>query len=197
MAKKAKKKISVMNFAVLGVLVVCLILAIVGLAIDDWMVTDTLGQKTSSSFADALDTISNENFQESVKKAQESIDKAEELGLSGEILEAAKELVSNARQMTAMVAFALITVLLLAIATIAYALKMFVNIGLLRFVAGAAGILALIAAIVTIALTASLAGDANVVEEISKTTVGAGAALLAVGGILGGIAGGSALFIKK
>lgn len=45
-----------MNFAVLGVLVVCLILAIVGLAIDDWMVTDTLGQKTSSSFADALDT---------------------------------------------------------------------------------------------------------------------------------------------
>lgn len=62
-----------MNFAVLGVLVVCLILAIVGLAIDDWMVTDTLGQKTSSSFADALDTISNEDFQESVKKHRKAL----------------------------------------------------------------------------------------------------------------------------
>lgn len=197
MAKKAKSKISVIDFVVLGVLVVCLVLAIVGLSIDQWTVTETPLGSEGSSFADALDTISSEDFQESIKQAQEMIDKAEEMGISEEMLKSAQEAVNTAREMTAMVAFALITVILLAVTLIAYVLKMFVKMGLLRFVVAGAGILALVAAIITIALTASVISEGNVVEELVKTTVGAGAALLAVGGMLGGIAGGSALFIKK
>lgn len=197
MAKKAKSKISVIDFVVLGVLVVCLVLAIVGLSIDQWTVTETPLGSEGSSFADALDTISSEDFQESIKQAQEMIDKAEEMGLSEEMLKSAQDAVNTAREMTAMVAFALITVILLAVTLIAYVLKMFVKMGLLRFVVAGAGILALVAAIITIALTASVISEGNVVEELVKTTVGAGAALLAVGGMLGGIAGGSALFIKK
>lgn len=186
-----------MNFAVLGVLVVCLILAIVGLAIDDWMTTDAILGKHSTPFSDIVEQVTSDEFKDTMEFQQNLVNEAKDNGVEGDALEALKAPLSLMQKQVAMVAFALITVLLLAIATIAYALKMFVNIGLLRFVAGAAGILALIAAIIAIAITGSLSGDANVAEEIVKTTVGAGAALLAVGGILGGIAGGSALFIKK
>ena len=179
MAKK-KASVSVFNWVVLGVLVIALVLGIVGLVIDQWTTTEEfMGVKGDVSFSTY------------VEQANDYMELKGELGDLGDSDE-----LGSADKMVGMVAFAIITIVLVAIATVAYALKLFLKIGILRWVAILAGILAIVSALITIILTATFSqidvGD----ESVNAIKVGAGAALLAVGGFLGGAAGASAI-VKK
>lgn len=179
MAKK-KASVSVFNWVVLGVLVIALVLGIVGLVIDQWTTTEEFMGKTGDV-----------SFSTYVEMANDYMELKGELGDLGD----SDELGSDDK-MVGMVAFAIITIVLVAIATVAYALKLFLKIGILRWVAILAGILAIVSALITIILTATFSqidvGD----ESVNAIKVGAGAALLAVGGFLGGAAGASAI-VKK
>lgn len=179
MAKK-KASVSVFNWVVLGVLVIALVLGIVGLVIDQWTTTEEFMGKTGDV-----------SFSTYVEQANDYMELKGELGDLGDSDE-----LSSADKMVGMVAFAIITIVLVAIATVAYALKLFLKIGILRWVAILAGILAIVSALITIILTATFSqidvGD----ESVNAIKVGAGAALLAVGGFLGGAAGASAI-VKK
>ena len=197
---KAKKKIGMIDIIVLGVLVVCLVLAIVGLSIDQWAKLENVDEGVS--FSEYFDAAKEQN--EAMEQMQSVIDELEEQlskleGLPGyevieEQLDAAQKEYNEFRlensKMIAMVAFAIITVILIAVTLVLYVLKMLLNVGLFRFLVLVAGVLALIAAIITIALAPGIA-------ELSFMVVGAGAALLAVGGMLGGIAGGASFFLSK
>ena len=197
---KAKKKIGVIDFVVLGVLVVCLVLAIVGLSVDNWTTFEDYDE--GIAFADYLDSAKKQN--EAMEKMQDHIDELKEQlskleGLPGydlieEQLDQAQKEYNEFRlensKMIAMVAFAIITVILVAVTLVLYVLKMFLKAGLFRFLVLVAGILTLISGIITIALVPGIA-------ELSYMVVGAGAALLAVGGMLGGIAGGASFFLSK
>lgn len=179
MAKK-KASVSVFNWVVLGVLVIALVLGIVGLVIDQWTTTEeVMGVKGDVSFSTY------------VERANDYMELKGELGDLGDSDEFGSD-----DKMVGMVAFAIITIVLVAIATVAYALKLFLKIGILRWVAILAGILAIVSALITIVLTATFSqvdiGD----ESVNAIKVGAGAALLAVGGFLGGAAGASAI-VKK
>lgn len=179
MAKK-KASVSVFNWVVLGVLVIALVLGIVGLVIDQWTTTEEFMGKTGDV-----------SFSTYVEQANDYMELKGELGDSGDSDE-----LGLYDKMVGMVAFAIITIVLVAIATVAYALKLFLKIGILRWVAILAGILAIVSALITIILTATFSqvdvGD----ESVNAIKVGAGAALLAVGGFLGGAAGASAI-VKK
>lgn len=179
MAKK-KASVSVFNWVVLGVLVIALVLGIVGLVIDQWTTTEEFMGKTGDV-----------SFSTYVEQANDYMELKGELGDLGDSDE-----FGSADKMVGMVAFAIITIVLVAIATVAYALKLFLKIGILRWVAILAGILAIVSALITIILTATFSqvdvGD----ESVNAIKVGAGAALLAVGGFLGGAAGASAI-VKK
>ena len=197
---KAKKKIGVIDFVVLGVLVVCLVLAIVGLSVDNWTTFEDYDE--GIAFADYLDSAKKQN--EAMEKMQDHIDELKEQlskleGLPGydlieEQLDQAQKEYNEFRlensKMIAMVAFAIITVILVAVTLVLYVLKMFLKAGLFRFLVLVAGILTLISGIITIALVPGIA-------ELSYMVVGSGAALLAVGGMLGGIAGGASFFLSK
>ena len=200
MAKAKKKKIGIVDIVVLGVLVVCLVLSIVGLSIDQWTTFEDIDG--GFSFADYFDEAKKQN--ESMEAIQSKIDDAEEQlskleGLPGydliekELDDLQKEYnefrLENSKTI-AMVAFAIITVILVAVTLVLYVLKMFLKAGLFRFLVLVAGVLALIAGIITIALVPGVA-------EITFMVVGAGAALLAVGGMLGGLAGGASFFLSK
>ena len=179
MAKK-KASVSVFNWVVLGVLVIALVLGIVGLVIDQWTTTEEFMGKTGDV-----------SFSTYVEQANDYMELKGELGDLGDSDE-----LGLYDKMVGMVAFAIITIVLVAIATVAYALKLFLKIGILRWVAILAGILAIVSALITIVLTATFSqvdiGD----ESVNAIKVGAGAALLAVGGFLGGAAGASAI-VKK
>ena len=179
MAKK-KASVSVFNWVVLGVLVIALVLGIVGLVIDQWTTTEEFMGKTGDV-----------SFSTYVEMANDYMELKGELGDLGDSDEFGSD-----DKMVGMVAFAIITIALVAIATVAYALKLFLKIGILRWVAILAGILAIVSALITIILTATFSqvdvGD----ESVNAIKVGAGAALLAVGGFLGGAAGASAI-VKK
>lgn len=179
MAKK-KASVSVFNWVVLGVLVIALVLGIVGLVIDQWTTTEEFMGKTGDV-----------SFSTYVEMANDYMELKGELGDLGDSDEFGSD-----DKMVGMVAFAIITIVLVAIATVAYALKLFLKIGILRWVAILAGILAIVSALITIVLTATFSqvdiGD----ESVNAIKVGAGAALLAVGGFLGGAAGASAI-VKK
>lgn len=179
MAKK-KASVSVFNWVVLGVLVIALVLGIVGLVIDQWTTTEEFMGKTGDV-----------SFSTYVEQANDYMELKGELGDLGDSDE-----LGLYDKMVGMVAFAIITIVLVAIATVAYALKLFLKIGILRWVAILAGILAIVSALITIILTATFSqvdvGD----ESVNAIKVGAGAALLTVGGFLGGAAGASAI-VKK
>lgn len=175
------------SFIVLAALVVCLVLAIVGLSIDQWTTTEEVfGQTKDISFSDYLDWVS---------EMQDEINEMEKEGMdSGEAIEYADSILEGMgfgtlTEMRAMVAFALITVLLLAVAAVICLLNIIFNIGFFRFIVLAAGVLALVAGIVAIAITAAFCGELLI--------VGAGAALLAVGGILGGLTAGAGFLLGK
>ena len=200
MAKKAKGKIGVIDFVVLGILVVCLVLSIVGLSIDQWTTfEDVDGGISFSKYFDAAKEQNErmEQLQSQIDETEEQLSKLE--GMPGydyieEQLDALQKEYNEFRlensKMIAMVAFAIITVILVAVTLVLYVLKMFLNIGLFRVLVLVAGVLALIAAIITIALVPGIA-------ELSLMVVGAGAALLAVGGMLGGLAGAASFFLMK
>lgn len=199
------------SFIVLAALVVCLVLAIIGLAIPQWttikinedyadLVPDEMLEEADTSFGDILEGVTSDEWKEMKEAYQEGLDTAEKIGLEGEDLELVREALSAMQKQEAMVAFALITVLLLAVAAVICLLNIIFNIGFFRFIVLAAGVLALIAGIITIALTAStldMGGLGEAFEDYIKPVVGAGAALLAVGGILGGLTAGAGFFLGK
>ena len=185
---KAKKKIGVIDFVVLGVLVVCLVLAIVGLSVDNWTTSEEgfMGETIDTPFADYLDMN---------KDMQDHIDELKDMGAdTDDAIEYVDEMLEEMglgtlTELRLMVAFALITIIVLALLVVAYLLKMFLGLGFLRFVTLILGAVALIGGVVAIAVTAAFCGE--------FLLVGAGAALLAVGGMLGGIAGGASFFLSK
>lgn len=187
MAKAKKKKIGIVDIVVLGVLVVCLVLAIVGLTIDQWTVID--GTDSGTSFGDYSEMV--------VEKNEAKGDINDALGddiMSGlDNIFGDSELVQDAKaeeaKLDAMVAFGYITVILVAVTLALYVLKMFLKAGFFRFLVLVAGALTLISGVLAIAMTAAICGEVVV--------VGAGAALLAVGGMLGGLAGGASFFLSK
>lgn len=214
MAKKGK--LSMVNLIVLGLLVVCLVLAIAGLSVDNWTdvkvnediedsifggITDSMTEDMGMSFGDILDTVTADEFKESMDYYKQLIDEAEKAGLEGDALDELKAPYEMGQKYVAIATFGLLTVLLLAVATVVCALSLFVNVGFLRFVVMIAGVLALISGIIAIALTGSILdlgetmgewGDATI-----KPVIGAGAALVAVGGIVGGLSGVASFFFGK
>lgn len=214
MAKKGK--MSIVNLVVLGLLVVCLVLAIAGLSVDNWTdvkvsddikdsmfgdMADSMTEDAGRSFGDLLDQVTSDEFKESMDIYKQLIDEAEKAGLEGEELDELKTPYEIGQKSVAIVAFGLLTVLLLAVATIACALSQFVNIGFLRFIVMIAGVLALISGIIAVALTGSILDLGETLGEIADATVkpviGAGAALVAVGGIVGGLSGVVSFFFGK
>ena len=183
---KAKKKIGVIDFVVLGVLVVCLVLAIVGLSVDNWTTSEEVFGKTMdvpfSKYSDAV-----------VEKNEAKDEIGDDImGGFDDIFgdsEFAQDAKAEQAKLDAMVAFGYITVILVAVTLVLYVLKMFLKAGLFRFLVLVAGVLTLISGVLAIAMTAAFCGEALL--------VGAGAALLAVGGMLGGIAGGASFFLSK
>ena len=187
---KAKKKIGVIDFVVLGVLVVCLVLSIVGLTIDQWTTTEEVfGETMDVPFSEYSDAVVEMN------EAKDEINDALGDDIMGGLddMFGDSELVQDAKaeeaKLDAMVAFGYITVILVAVTLVLYVLKMFLKAGLFRFLVLVAGVLTLISGVLAIAMTAAFCGEALL--------VGAGAALLAVGGMLGGIAGGASFFLSK
>lgn len=187
---KAKKKIGIIDFVVLGVLVVCLVLAIVGLTIDQWTTTEEVFGKTGDvSFGDYSEMV--------VEKNEAKGDINDALGddiMSGlDDIFGDSELVQDAKaeeaKLDAMVAFGYITVILVAVTLALYVLKMFLKAGFFRFLVLVAGALTLISGVLAIAMTAAYCGEVLL--------VGAGAALLAVGGMLGGLSGVASFFFGK
>lgn len=190
MAKAKKKKIGIVDIVVLGVLVVCLVLSIVGLSIDQWTTTEEVfGKKMSQSFSDYSDLVAQKNED---KQEIEDSPIGDFFGnIAGEFEETdfGAELKGKEAKLDAMVAFGYITVILVAVTLVLYVLKMFLKAGLFRFLVLVAGALTLISGVLAIAMTAAFCGEALL--------IGAGAALLAVGGMLGGLAGGASFFLSK
>ena len=190
MAKAKKKKIGIVDIVVLGVLVVCLVLSIVGLSIDQWTTTEEVfGKKMSQSFSDYSDLVAQKNED---KQEIEDSPIGDFFGnIAGEFEETdfGAELKGKEAKLDAMVAFGYITVILVAVTLVLYLLKMFLKAGLFRFLVLVAGALTLISGVLAIAMTAAFCGEALL--------IGAGAALLAVGGMLGGLAGGASFFLSK
>ena len=210
------KKISMINIIVLAVLAVCLVLAIVGLSVDKWTdvkvnediqdsifggVAEDMTEDAGSSFGDLVEMVTADEFKTLMEEYKAMIDEAKEAGLEGEALEALEAPYKAGQEQVAIVAFGLITVLLLAVAVVVAVLNLFVNIGFLRFIVLVAGVLALVAGIIAVALTGdviALSEDlGDIAEATVKPVIGAGAALLAVGGILGGIASVAGFFLGK
>ena len=190
MAKAKKKKIGIVDIVVLGVLVVCLVLSIVGLTIDQWTTTEeVLGRKASQSFSDYSDMVVEKN--EAKQEAEDSPIGGIIGGIADDFEETdfGAELKGKEGELDAMVAFGYITVILVAVTLVLYVLKMFLKAGLFRFLVLVAGALTLISGVLAIAMTAAVCGEALL--------IGAGAALLAVGGMLGGLAGGASFFLSK
>ena len=190
MAKAKKKKIGIVDIVVLGVLVVCLVLSIVGLSIDQWTTTEEVfGKKMSQSFSDYSDLVAQKN------EAKQEIEDSSIGGIIGGIADELEEtdfgaeLKGKEGEIDAMVAFGYITVILVAVTLVLYVLKMFLKAGLFRFLVLVAGALTLLSGVLAIAMTAAVCGEALL--------IGAGAALLAVGGMLGGLAGGASFFLSK
>ena len=190
MAKAKKKKIGIVDIVVLGVLVVCLVLSIVGLSIDQWTTTEEVfGKKMSQSFSDYSDLVAQKNED---KQEIEDSPIGDFFGnIAGEFEETdfGAELKGKEGEIDAMVAFGYITVILVAVTLVLYVLKMFLKAGFFRFLVLVAGALTLISGVLAIAMTAAFCGEALL--------IGAGAALLAVGGMLGGLAGGASFFLSK
>ena len=204
------KKISMINIIVLAVLVVCLVLAIVGLSVDKWTdvkvnediqdsifggVAEGMTEDAGSSFGDLVEMVTDDEFKTAMEEYKTMIDEAKEAGLEGEALEALEAPYKASQEYVAIVAFGLVTVLLLAVAVVVAVLNLFV------FIVLVAGILALVAGIIAVALTGDVIALSEDLGDIADATVkpviGAGAALLAVGGILGGIASVAGFFLGK
>lgn len=215
------KKIGIIDIVVLGILVICLLFSIIGVSIDGWWTIkvdkdfeealgitqddiDNLVSETGfSSIGDILDLVGTDEYKESVDGLKEAIDKAEELELDDEELDSYKEVLGFYQKLPAICAFAIMTVLMLAIAVAVAVIKLFANNGILRIVLLAAAVAALLFAIIAAALTGSIfdfINDSILGEEMTeyvKPVLGAASALLLVGGLLGGVAGAVGFFLGK
>lgn len=215
------KKIGIIDIVVLGILVICLLFSIVGVSIDGWwtvkvdedveeylgITQDDIDERISetgfSSIGDILDLVGTDEYKEYVDSLKEEIDNAEELGFDDEELEHAKEYLGFYQKLPAICAFAIMTVLMLAIAVAVAVVKLFANNGILRIVLLAAAVAALLFAIIAAALTGSIfnfINDSILGEEMTeyvKPVLGAASALLLVGGLLGGVAGAVGFFLGK
>ena len=215
------KKIGIIDIVVLGILVICLLFSIIGVSIDGWWTIkvdkdfeealgitqddiDNLVSETGfSSIGDILDLVGTDEYKESVDGLKEAIDNAEELGFDDEELDSYKEVLGFYQKLPAICAFAIMTVLMLAIAVAVAVVKLFANNGILRIVLLAAAVAALLFAIIAAALTGSifnLINDSILGEEMTeyvKPVLGAASALLLVGGLLGGVAGAVGFFLGK
>ena len=215
------KKIGIIDIVVLGILVICLLFSIIGVSIDGWWTIkvdkdfeealgitqddiDNLVSETGfSSIGDILDLVGTDEYKESVDGLKEAIDNAEELGFDDEELDFYKETLGFYQKLPAICAFAIMTVLMLAIAVAVAVVKLFANNGILRIVLLAAAVAALLFAIIAAALTGSIfnfINDSILGEEMTeyvKPVLGAASALLLVGGLLGGVAGAVGFFLGK
>lgn len=215
------KKIGIIDIVVLGILVICLLFSIIGVSIDGWWTIkvdkdfeealgitqddiDNLVSETGfSSIGDILDLVGTDEYKESVDSLKEAIDNAEEFELDDEDLDFAKETLGFYQKLPAICAFAIMTVLMLAIAVAVAVVKLFANNGILRIVLLAAAVAALLFAIIAAALTGSIfnfINDSILGEEMTeyvKPVLGAASALLLVGGLLGGVAGAVGFFLGK
>ena len=149
------------------------------------------------------DLVGTDEYKKGVDSLKEEIDNAEKLGLDDEDLAFAKEVLGFYQKLPAICAFAIMTVLMLAIAVAVAVVKLFANNGILRIVLLAAAVAALLFAIIAAALTGSIfdfINDSFLGEEmtdIAKPVLGAASALLLVGGLLGGVAGAVGFFLGK
>lgn len=215
------KKIGIIDIVVLGILVICLLFSIIGVSIDGWWtikvdkdfeealgitqddIDDLVSETGFSSIGDILDLVGTDEYKESVDGLKEAIDKAEELELDDEELDSYKEVLGFYQKLPAICAFAIMTVLMLAIAVAVAVVKLFANNGILRIVLLAAAVAALLFAIIAAALTGSIfdfINDSILGEEMTeyvKPVLGAASALLLVGGLLGGVAGAVGFFLGK
>ncbi len=211
------KKIGIIDIVVLGILVICLLFSIIGVSIDGWWtikvdkdfedyqedINEMVSESGYSSIGDILDIVDTDEYKESIDYYKDIIDNAEKLGLDDEALDSYKEVLGFYQKLPAICAFAIMTVLMLAIAVAVAVVKLFANNGILRIVLLAAAVAALLFAIIAAALTGSIfdfINDAFLGEEmtdIAKPVLGAASALLLVGGLLGGVAGAVGFFLGK
>lgn len=211
------KKIGIIDIVVLGILVICLLFSIIGVSIDGWWtvkvdkdfegfqeeIDEMVSESGYSSIGDILDLVGTDEYKKGVDSLKEEIDNAEKLGLDDEDLDFAKKVLGFYQKLPAICAFAIMTVLMLAIAVAVAVVKLFANNGILRIVLLAAAVAALLFAIIAAALTGSIfdfINDAFLGEEltdIAKPVLGAASALLLVGGLLGGVAGAVGFFLGK
>lgn len=210
------KKIGIIDIVVLGILVICLLFSIIGVSIDGWWtikvdkdfedfqeeIDEMVSESGYSSIGDILDLVGTDEYKKGVDSLKEEIDNAEKLGLDDEELESAKEYLGFYQKLPAICAFAIMTVLMLAIAVAVAVVKLFANNGILRIVLLAAAVAALLFAIIAAALTGSIFDFINdsigeEVTDIAKPVLGAASALLLVGGLLGGVAGAVGFFLGK
>lgn len=215
------KKIGIIDIVVLGILVICLLFSIIGVSIDGWWtvkvdkdfeealgitqddIDEMISETGYSSIGDILDFVGTDEYKEYVDSLKEEIDNAEELGFDDEDLDFAKEVLGFYQKLPAICAFAIMTVLMLAIAVAVAVVKLFANNGILRIVLLAAAVAALLFAIIAAALTGSIFDFINdsilgeEATEYAKPVLGAASALLLVGGLLGGVAGAVGFFLGK
>lgn len=213
------KKIGIIDIVVLGILVICLLFSIIGVSIDGWWtvkidekVQDYITQETvddiakyygGTSIGDYLEFVGSDDYKDTVDHYKDAIDNAEEFGFDDEDLEYAKEWLGFYQKLPAICAFAIMTVLMLAIAVAVAVVKLFANNGILRIVLLAAAVAALLFAIIAAAITGSIfdfINDMFLGEELTdyvKPVLGAASALLLVGGLLGGVAGAVGFFLGK
>lgn len=211
------KKIGIIDIVVLGILVICLLFSIIGVSIDGWWtikvdkdfedfqeeIDEMVSESGYSSIGDILDLVGTDEYKKGVDSLKEEIDNAEKLGLDDEDLDFAKKVLGFYQKLPAICAFAIMTVLMLAIAVAVAVVKLFANNGILRIVLLAAAVAALLFAIIAAALTGSIfdfINDAFLGEEATeyaKPVLGAASALLLVGGLLGGVAGAVGFFLGK
>lgn len=210
------KKIGIIDIVVLGILVICLLFSIIGVSIDGWWtikvdkdfedfqeeIDEMVSESGYSSIGDILDLVGTDEYKKGVDSLKEEIDNAEKLGLDDEDLDFAKKALGFYQKLPAICAFAIMTVLMLAIAVAVAVVKLFANNGILRIVLLAAAVAALLFAIIAAALTGSIFDFINdsigeEVTDIAKPVLGAASALLLVGGLLGGVAGAVGFFLGK
>lgn len=211
------KKIGIIDIVVLGILVICLLFSIIGVSIDGWWtikvdkdfedyqedINEMVSESGYSSIGDILDIVDTDEYKETVDGLKEYIDELEKYGAEDEELDFYKEMLGFYQKLPAICAFAIMTVLMLAIAVAVAVVKLFANNGILRIVLLAAAVAALLFAIIAAALTGSIFDFINdsilgeEATEYAKPVLGAASALLLVGGLLGGVAGAVGFFLGK
>ena len=124
------KKIGIIDIVVLGILVICLLFSIIGVSIDGWWtikvdkdfedyqeeIDEMVSESGYSSIGDILDLVGTDDYKETVDGLKDYIDELEKYGAEDEELDFYKEMLGFYQKLPAICAFAIMTVLMLAIA---------------------------------------------------------------------------------